>query len=254
MTAPTTIIPVILSGGSGTRLWPMSTPEQPKQLLALTADETMLQLTARARPRASGSPRRSSSPMRAMPTMIEAAAGGDRRAARTLILEPVGAQHRAGDRAGGAGRGAATPSAGDADRPCHRRRRRVPRRDPRRAAAGRAGLAGDLRDRARRARDRLWLYRDRRGDRRRRPPRRALRRKAAARPRRGDAGGGRACLERRHLPVPRRRLSRRAGGPRARHAPRRATGDGKARRAKARASCPTPTPSPPRRRNRSTMR
>jgi len=41
------IVPVILSGGSGTRLWPMSTPEMPKQLLALTADETMLQLTAR---------------------------------------------------------------------------------------------------------------------------------------------------------------------------------------------------------------
>lgn len=40
------IIPVILSGGSGTRLWPMSRPERPKQLLALTADETMLQLTA----------------------------------------------------------------------------------------------------------------------------------------------------------------------------------------------------------------
>ncbi|MBN8813977.1 MAG: mannose-1-phosphate guanylyltransferase/mannose-6-phosphate isomerase [Sphingomonas sp.] len=47
MDAPTTIIPVILSGGSGTRLWPMSTPEKPKQLLALTDDETMLQLTAR---------------------------------------------------------------------------------------------------------------------------------------------------------------------------------------------------------------
>ena len=40
------IVPVILSGGSGTRLWPMSTPETPKQLLALTAEETMLQLTA----------------------------------------------------------------------------------------------------------------------------------------------------------------------------------------------------------------
>lgn len=40
------IIPVILSGGSGTRLWPMSTPETPKQMLALTAEETMLQLTA----------------------------------------------------------------------------------------------------------------------------------------------------------------------------------------------------------------
>ena len=41
------IIPVILSGGSGTRLWPLSRPEQPKQLLPLTAEETMLQLTAR---------------------------------------------------------------------------------------------------------------------------------------------------------------------------------------------------------------
>jgi mannose-1-phosphate guanylyltransferase/mannose-1-phosphate guanylyltransferase/mannose-6-phosphate isomerase len=46
MPEATPIIPVILSGGSGTRLWPMSTPETPKQLLALTADETMLQLTA----------------------------------------------------------------------------------------------------------------------------------------------------------------------------------------------------------------
>ncbi|WP_274378976.1 mannose-1-phosphate guanylyltransferase/mannose-6-phosphate isomerase [Sphingomonas cavernae] len=38
-------MPVILSGGAGTRLWPMSRPENPKQLLALTAEETMLQLT-----------------------------------------------------------------------------------------------------------------------------------------------------------------------------------------------------------------
>jgi mannose-1-phosphate guanylyltransferase len=41
------ITPVILSGGSGTRLWPMSRPELPKQFLALTSEETMLQLTAR---------------------------------------------------------------------------------------------------------------------------------------------------------------------------------------------------------------
>jgi mannose-1-phosphate guanylyltransferase/mannose-1-phosphate guanylyltransferase/mannose-6-phosphate isomerase len=39
------IIPVILSGGSGTRLWPLSRPERPKQLLALTGEETMLQMT-----------------------------------------------------------------------------------------------------------------------------------------------------------------------------------------------------------------
>jgi mannose-1-phosphate guanylyltransferase len=40
-----TIIPVILSGGGGTRLWPMSTPAKPKQFLALTSEQTMFQLT-----------------------------------------------------------------------------------------------------------------------------------------------------------------------------------------------------------------
>jgi mannose-1-phosphate guanylyltransferase len=46
MPEPKAIIPVILSGGSGTRLWPISRPERPKQLLSLTAEQTMLQLTA----------------------------------------------------------------------------------------------------------------------------------------------------------------------------------------------------------------
>lgn len=40
------ITPVILSGGSGTRLWPLSRSRKPKQLLALTGDRTMLQMTA----------------------------------------------------------------------------------------------------------------------------------------------------------------------------------------------------------------
>lgn len=40
MTAPA-IIPVILSGGSGTRLWPMSTAARPKQFLPLVTDRTM---------------------------------------------------------------------------------------------------------------------------------------------------------------------------------------------------------------------
>ncbi len=39
------ITPVILSGGGGTRLWPMSTPQMPKQFLALTGSRTMFQLT-----------------------------------------------------------------------------------------------------------------------------------------------------------------------------------------------------------------
>lgn len=40
------ICPVILSGGGGTRLWPLSTPIKPKQFLPLTGDLTMFQLTA----------------------------------------------------------------------------------------------------------------------------------------------------------------------------------------------------------------
>ena len=40
------ILPVILSGGSGTRLWPASRSMYPKQLLALAEKRTMLQATA----------------------------------------------------------------------------------------------------------------------------------------------------------------------------------------------------------------
>ena len=39
------IIPVILSGGSGTRLWPLSREVYPKQFLPLVGDDTMLQAT-----------------------------------------------------------------------------------------------------------------------------------------------------------------------------------------------------------------
>ncbi|HEX9854963.1 MAG TPA: mannose-1-phosphate guanylyltransferase/mannose-6-phosphate isomerase [Acidimicrobiia bacterium] len=39
------IVPVILSGGSGTRLWPLSRPAHPKQLLAMVDDRTMLRAT-----------------------------------------------------------------------------------------------------------------------------------------------------------------------------------------------------------------
>lgn len=45
MTERPRIIPVVLSGGSGTRLWPMSREERPKQFLSLTAELTMFQLT-----------------------------------------------------------------------------------------------------------------------------------------------------------------------------------------------------------------
>ncbi len=40
------VIPVILSGGAGTRLWPLSREMRPKQLLPLTGEHTLLQQTA----------------------------------------------------------------------------------------------------------------------------------------------------------------------------------------------------------------
>ncbi|MGH8181506.1 MAG: mannose-1-phosphate guanylyltransferase/mannose-6-phosphate isomerase, partial [Steroidobacteraceae bacterium] len=40
------LTPVILSGGAGTRLWPLSRELHPKQLLALTGERTMIQQTA----------------------------------------------------------------------------------------------------------------------------------------------------------------------------------------------------------------
>src|SRR5258708_1375968 len=40
------IIPVLLSGGTGSRLWPLSRETYPKQLLSLLGEKTMLQQTA----------------------------------------------------------------------------------------------------------------------------------------------------------------------------------------------------------------
>ena len=41
------VTPVLLSGGTGTRLWPLSREAYPKQLLPLVDTETLLQGTAR---------------------------------------------------------------------------------------------------------------------------------------------------------------------------------------------------------------
>ena len=45
MTVPTPVVPVILSGGFGTRLWPASRKRQPKHLLPLREERTMFRLT-----------------------------------------------------------------------------------------------------------------------------------------------------------------------------------------------------------------
>ncbi|WP_103035914.1 mannose-1-phosphate guanylyltransferase/mannose-6-phosphate isomerase [Castellaniella caeni] len=41
----TSILPVVLAGGSGTRLWPLSREHKPKQFLSLVGSQTMLQQT-----------------------------------------------------------------------------------------------------------------------------------------------------------------------------------------------------------------
>ncbi|OYY91759.1 MAG: mannose-1-phosphate guanylyltransferase/mannose-6-phosphate isomerase [Sphingomonas sp. 28-66-16] len=90
MSSVTPVIPVILSGGSGTRLWPMSRPELPKQMLALTAEETMLQLTAR---RTSGHARFGAPIVVANAyhaDLVEAQLGAVEAHAQALILEPMG--------------------------------------------------------------------------------------------------------------------------------------------------------------------
>ena len=79
------IRPVILCGGGGTRLWPLSTPRRPKQFLTLIGDHSMLIETAR----------RVSDPTRYRPPL---AIGASRHAAMLradlpeadLLLEPVG--------------------------------------------------------------------------------------------------------------------------------------------------------------------
>ena len=42
---------LIMAGGKGTRVWPLSTEEKPKQFLKLTGEKTMIQATVdRIRP------------------------------------------------------------------------------------------------------------------------------------------------------------------------------------------------------------
>jgi mannose-1-phosphate guanylyltransferase len=84
------IIPVILSGGSGTRLWPMSRPENPKQLLALTAEETMLQLTAARTGGGEGFARPIVVANAAHADQVEAQLAAVAQDAQALILEPMG--------------------------------------------------------------------------------------------------------------------------------------------------------------------
>jgi mannose-1-phosphate guanylyltransferase/mannose-6-phosphate isomerase len=46
MNSSTTIVPVIMAGGSGTRLWPLSRAGYPKQFLVLAGNSSLFQQAA----------------------------------------------------------------------------------------------------------------------------------------------------------------------------------------------------------------
>src|SRR4051812_49173321 len=84
------ITPVILSGGSGTRLWPLSRTGRPKQLLSLTSEQTMLQLTADRTPASDGYATPLVVANAAHAAMIEEQLGAVGVENALLILEPAG--------------------------------------------------------------------------------------------------------------------------------------------------------------------
>src|SRR5947209_17624415 len=84
------IHPVILSGGSGTRLWPMSRSHYPKQFLPLVGDASLLQEAALRVPREAGfaAPRVVANEEHRF--IIAEQLRGIHAAAQSLLLEPVG--------------------------------------------------------------------------------------------------------------------------------------------------------------------
>lgn len=86
------VLPVVMSGGAGTRLWPLSTEARPKQFHALGGEPTLLQETVA---RVSGQ-----EPVRFLPPVVIGNAGHGRAIAEQMaeigvrpsavVLEPVG--------------------------------------------------------------------------------------------------------------------------------------------------------------------
>lgn len=88
------LIPVILAGGGGTRLWPLSRGHYPKQFLSVRGDETLLQGTLSRLPEADGAALDVQSPMVVCNEEHRFMVGEQARqmgqALHSIVLEPVG--------------------------------------------------------------------------------------------------------------------------------------------------------------------
>ena len=162
----TKILPVIMCGGAGTRVWPESRETMPKQFIALIGDRSTFQETVA----------RVTGPMFDAPIVIT---NHDYRflvkeqldeigAAATIVTEPVAARFRPRRRGRGDAGRRARP--GDASSRCSPPTTSSTKLDAfldvcgKAARGGRARLHRHPRRQADRAGDRLWLYPPRRGD------------------------------------------------------------------------------------------
>ena len=204
------LIPVILSGGAGTRLWPLSRELYPKQFLPLVGERTMIQETALRTAGLAGRRGAHRRLQRGAPLPGRGTAARARHRAAGDPARARRAQHGACRRGRGAG-GACRPCArqGQGRRPGPARAARGSRARGRRelrarrgdGPAGRPrGPPGDLRRRADAARDRLRLHPagERRG---RGAPGRRIRRETGCRAREGLRRERRLLLEQRHVPA-----------------------------------------------------
>ena len=218
------LVPVILAGGIGTRLWPVSRETMPKHLARLVGDESLLQQTAR-RLIALAPPERVVTVGAGAQDFLVARqlAEVDPGLVRHRLLEPVGRNTAAAIAPGralcpSAARsrcGAVGMSLGPS-----RARSGGARACARDGAAGRRRRrAGHLRHHADPRRDRLRLRPRGRpaGERAEGARGDAVRREAAAGDGGSHAGGGRSLLEQRHVRVPGRSHPRRARAARPRH-------------------------------------
>ena len=254
------LTPVILSGGAGTRLWPLSRELYPKQLLALTGERTMIQQTAlRLEGLAAAGPVVVCN--EAHRFLVAEQLRQLAVAPQAIVLEPAGrntapaialAAHAALKAAGP--KAAADPLLlvlpADhviRDVPAfHKAVHSALRRRP-------AGAARDFRHSAHQPGDRVWVHtagsRERRG-----VSDCALRREARRRGGQGSRRHRRLLLEQRHVPVRRPALPRGAGTARARDRERLRGRRSRPRRPTSISHASTSSCSRPARATRSTMR